>query len=205
MVCQAGRPAPAVASSSASVSCTTSLAIAPHKRAEPEARTPLLPSPPGATTHHAPNLVAPPRCSALAVRRFSVSRISSAASHHRRSTWASSPLADRAGLYALRRRLESDRSPTIPTSVASDLAAPSCSRRNRRRQLIQNPSVPLRHQPRWEPPCDPLDLLSPFCISPKPLAARNPADLMCHGQVSVHEEFLSVPSCRLKKIGSLCE
>jgi hypothetical protein len=47
-------------------------------------------------------------------------------------------------------------------------------------------------------------IFSPFCISHKPLAVRNPADLMRQGQVSVREEFLSVSSCRLKKIGSLC-
>jgi hypothetical protein len=62
------------------------------------------------------------------------------------------------------------------------------------------PAASIRLPPRWAHLRDPLNLLSLFCISPMPLAARNPADLKRHGQVPLFlcmSKLLSVP--RLKE------
>jgi hypothetical protein len=67
----------------------------------------------------------------------------------------------------------------------------------------QNPSSSVCLPPRWAHLCDTLDLLSPFCISPEPLLARNPADSKSQDQEHVlcATGFCPSPSWRLKKIG----
>jgi hypothetical protein len=79
---------------------------------------------------------------------------------------------------------------TEPQTVGVDLRIPASS---------------LRLPPRWAHICDPLDLLSPFCISPKPLAARNSMDLMRQFEfVYLRSSCPCVPVFSLK-IRSLCE
>jgi hypothetical protein len=57
--------------------------------------------------------------------------------------------------------------------------------------LLQNPASSLRLQRQWASPCDPLNLLSPFCVSPEPLASQNPTDLMRHDHILVWQSSCS--------------
>jgi hypothetical protein len=65
------------------------------------------------------------------------------------------------------------RSPAIWLTRAPSPVAP-----------LQNLAISVRLLRWWACPCDPLDLLSPFLISPKALAVRNPTDLIRPGASS---------------------